>query len=360
MNRYMLLMSLLFVAIEGAAQWVWHNPQHAANRSASFIQNQGWNEDGGNYRRLPLRAKGKVREQVWNLACESAGLVVRFTTDAEEIKVKYKVTGGYSMPHMPATGVSGVDLYRNADQGFCFGDYSFGDTIRYSYHIDRAVGAGKEQEYTLYLPLYNGVEHLEIGVPDGNAFSFVPAVNKKSIVLYGTSIAQGACASRPGMAWGNIVGRALGRPLVNLGFSGNGKLEKEVIDFINEQDADVYILDCMANLTDRGEEEIKKMVKQAVLQIRAKHDAPILLVEHAGYSNGTTNQKQYDAYSHVNVAQSEAYKELKREGVKNLFYLSREELDYSPDAWVDYVHPSDWGMVRQAVAVEKKLKKIMK
>lgn len=46
------------------------------------------------------------------------------------------------------------------------------------------------------------------------------------IVLYGTSIAQGACASRPGMAWGNIVSRSLEIPLINLGFSGNGKLEK--------------------------------------------------------------------------------------------------------------------------------------
>lgn len=360
MNRYMLCMPLLFVAMDCAAQWAWHNPQNNVNPSASFIQNQGWKEDGNNYRRLPLRAKGKVREQVWNLACESAGLAIRFTTDAADIKVKYKVTGGYSMPHMPATGVSGVDLYRSADQGFCFGDYSFGDTIRYSYHIDLLAETGKEQEYTLYLPLYNGVEHLEIGVPDGNAFSFVPTVEKGAVVLYGTSIAQGACASRPGMAWGNIVSRALGRPLVNLGFSGNGKLEKEVIDFINEQDADAYILDCMANLTDRSEAEIKELVKRSVLQIREKHATPILLVEHAGYSNGTTNQGQHEAYSHANVAQSEAYKELKREGVKNLFYLSREELDYHPDAWVDYVHPSDYGMARQAAAVEKKLRKILK
>lgn len=360
MNRNLLLIVLLLISVECVAQWEWYDPQNNGGKSSSFIQNQGWNEDGGNYYRLPLRAKGKVRDKVWSLAGESAGLAIRFKTDAKDIKVKYKATGGYSMPHMPATGVSGVDLYRDVDKGFCFGDYSFGDTIRYDYHIDRGSNVGREQEYTLYLPLYNRVEHLEIGVPVGSIFSFVPAMTDHPIVLYGTSIAQGACASRPGMAWGNIVSRSLEIPLINLGFSGNGKLEKEVVDFINEQNACVYILDCMANLTDSGEEEVKNLVKQAVWQIRKKHDTPVLLVEHAGYSNGITNQKQYDAYMRANVGQAKAYKELKKEGVKNLFYLSMEELGYSTDSWVDYVHPSDLGMVRQAVAIEKKLKKIIK
>lgn len=111
---------------------------------------------------------------------------------------------------------------------------------------------------------------------------------------------------------GNIVSRSLEIPLINLGFSGNGKLEKEVVDFINEQNACVYILDCMANLTDSGEEEVKNLVKQAVWQIRKKHDTPVLLVEHAGYSNGITNQKQYDAYMRANIGQAKAYKELKK------------------------------------------------
>ncbi|WP_431423078.1 SGNH/GDSL hydrolase family protein [Bacteroides hominis] len=360
MKRNIILICLMFTASEMYAQWEWHNPQDNRTTPGSVIQNQGWNEDGGNYCRLPLRAKAKVRKKVWSLAGESAGLAIRFKTDAKEIKVKYKTTGSYSMPHMPATGVSGVDLYRNTDRGFCFGSYSFGDSVRYNYQIDRGNLSNSEQEYTLYLPLYNGVKAMEIGVPEGSKFSFIPRITEKPIVLYGTSIAQGACASRPGIAWGNIVNRSLEIPLINLGFSGNGKLEKEVLDFINEQEACAYIIDCMANLGDYDVEQIKKLVKQAVLQIREKHDTPILLVEHAGYSNGTTNQKQYETYSHTNKGQAEAYKELKKAGIKEIYYLSREELAYDPDAWVDYVHPSDAGMMRQAAAVEKKLRKMIK
>lgn len=354
----------LFYATEIWAQWNWHNPLDVKGTQVSYVHNQGWNEDGGNYRRLPMRAKQWVRGKVWSLAGESAGLAVRFKTDAENIKVRYQVTGGYSMPHMPSTGVSGIDLYLLSGKGeseFCFGDYSFADTVRYSYHIDRMKAREDVSEYVLYLPLYNGVKWLEVGVENACNFSFVPySSDKKPLVLYGTSIAQGACASRPGMAWGNILSRSMNIPLVNLGFSGNGKLEKEVLDFINEQDAGVFILDCMANLSGSSDKEVKQLVKNAVRQLRTKHTAPILLVEHAGYSNGVTNKAQHEAYTAPNREQKRAFDELKKEGVKNLFYLSHDKLGLHPDSWVDYVHPSDWGMVQQASAVEKILHKIIK
>lgn len=90
---------------------------------------------------------------------------------------------------------------------------------------------------------------MEIGTESDCSFHFIPRINQKPIVVYGTSITQGACASRPGMAWTNIVQRHIECPMINMGFSGNGKLEDDVLDFINEIDARVYILDCVSNLT---------------------------------------------------------------------------------------------------------------
>ena len=362
MKKSVLFLFFLFSAVVLHAQWDWYNPLAANGSGVSFVHNQGWNEDGGNYRRLPLRAEGKVRKEVWNLSGESAGLAVRFVTDAENIRVRYQVTGGYSMPHMPSTGVSGVDLYRLPEDGrpeFCFGSYSFADTVSYAYHVDRGIKSAADV-FVLYLPLYNGVKWLEIGVEEGKSLSFVPVSGKKRpIVLYGTSIAQGACASRPGMAWGNILSRSLDVPLVNLGLSGNGRLEKEVLDFINELEACVYILDCMANLSGSEAGNVKSLVKDAVRQLRGRHDAPILLVEHAGYSNGLTDRARHEAYMAPNAEQRKAFEELKEEGMENLFYLTHEELGLDPDSWVDYVHPSDWGMVQQAAAVEKVLRGIL-
>lgn len=330
---------------------VWYNPLDC--HEIRTVHNQGWNEDGGNYRRFPLRARSLVREKLWNLSCESAGLALRFVTDADEVYVRYHVSGELSMPHMPATGVSGIDLYRICDDGtfdFCFGDYEFGDTVRYSYRID--IRKESKCGYLLYLPLYNQVEWLEVGVPEGHVFQFIPADMVRPVVVYGTSIAQGACASRPGMAWCNILGRVLGRPVVNLGFSGNGKLENAVIDLMNELDAEVYVLDCIPNLTELPEGELIELLKNAVMRIRSSHpETPVLLVEQAGYSNWKTSCDYAYRLLRANGALKQAFLELAADGVRNIYRLSDEDLGFDADSWVDYVHPSDLGMMRQAEAV---------
>lgn len=356
------LLLFLFTILTVQAQMQWYNPQQTG---FPVIQNQGWSQEIGNtYVRLPERAHVSVRTDVWNLSRNSAGLAIHFYSNAPEIKIRYAVNGSLSMPHMPSTGVSGIDLYSiNSDGqwGFCFGNYSFGDTIQYSY-----TNLGKDKyhthgfEYRIYLPLYNSVKWMEIGIPENSELTFIPQSSEKPIVLYGTSIAQGACASRPAMAWGNIVQRSLDYPLINLGFSGNGQLEKEVLNFINEQDARLYILDCLPNLTQKSDEEVTRLVIDAVKQLRKVHaTTPILLVEHAGYSNAPTNGGQLDSYTRLNKASRKGYDSLCAENIKNLYYLSHDELNLPSDAWVDYVHPSDLGMQKQAQAVEKKVREII-
>lgn len=354
-----LLLCLPFISIQ--AQWKWHNPMEAG---FPVMQNQGWPEEiGKTYQRLPNRAESEVRKNVWGLSKQSAGLAIHFYSNSPEITVRYQVTGNHAMPHMPATGVSGLDLYRIDNDGkwsFCWGSYSFKDTIQYTYTLlEPNKQNSRSFEYRLYLPLYNGVKWMEIGTKEANDIQFIPQSKEKPIVLYGTSIAQGACASRPAMAWSTIVHRNIGYPLINLGFSGNALLEKEVINYLVEQDARLYILDCIPNIASRSEEEVTALVIAAVKQIRAKHNTPILLVEHAGYSNGATNQERYDSYTRANRGSQKGYEALLNEGVKDLHYLSLEELNFPPDAWVDYVHPNDLGATYQANAVEKKVREIL-
>ena len=187
---------------------------------------------------------------MWNLSHNSAGLIIRFRSNSAKITVRYTVGGAMNMPHMPSTGVSGVDLYaKNSDGTWLWsaGRFSFGDTVVYQYTgIDpKDIYHNHGREYRLYLPLYNSVRWMEIGVPDTSSLSFLPLRAEKPVVVYGTSIAQGGCASRPGMAWTAILGRSLDRPLINLGFSGNGRLEKELTGLLTEVDASLYILDCL-------------------------------------------------------------------------------------------------------------------
>ncbi len=340
----------------------WYDPLEAGRAdSAHYVEGQAWDEDGGNYRRLPRRAADSVRAAVWQLSGESAGLSVRFVTDAAHIRVRYVVGGAFAMPHMPATGVSGVDLYRYEGVGRytrCVGSYAFADTVRYAYTVDFPDTASLSP-FVLYLPLYNEVRSLQVGVPEGARFRFVEASAEAPVVVYGTSIAQGACASRPGMAWTNCVARELGLPVVNLGFSGNGQLERSVVDLMGEVPARAYVLDCMSNMNDRPAAEIARLAEEAVRRLRAVNDAPVLLVEQAGYSDAATNAARRESCARHNEGLRRAYQVLQAEGTGGLFYLSEEELAFPPDAWVDYVHPSDWGMALQAKAVAAKLRQML-
>lgn len=356
------LVGLCLFCLSAQAQWKWLNPLQT---NEPVIQNQGWSEEtSSTYSRLPERAKAQVRPAVWDLSRHTAGLALYFYSNAPQLTVRYQVEGAQSMPHMPATGVSGIDLYRIDPDGgwqFCLGGYRFGDTIRYDYSLESKNPYHKHgYEYRLYLPLYTHVKWMEIGIPEDSECTFLPASPEKPIVLYGTSIAQGACASRPGMAWSTILQRSLDYPLINLGFSGNGKLEKEILSFVSEIEARLYILDCLPNLTGESEETVFLQTAEAVRRIRQTRTAPILLCEHASYSNAATHLRMDSLYRKVNRASRKAYERLKAEGVKELYYLSREELSIPSDGWVDYVHPSDLGAQAQAIAVEKKAREILR
>ena len=60
---------------------------------------------------------------------------------------------------------------------------------------------------------------------------------------------------------------------------------------------------------------------------------------------------KYNEVTQVNRASRKAYEQIQSEGIKDVYYLSREDLNIPSGGWVDYVHPSDFGMQQQAAAV---------
>ncbi|MGI9544325.1 MAG: SGNH/GDSL hydrolase family protein [Cyclobacteriaceae bacterium] len=368
MRKNLLFVVLCFYGIAGQAQTntKWWDP---SKNEFSTIEGQAWPREVPNpFDRLPARAKESVREPVWSLSKHAAGLMIRFRSNTEKIVVRYGVTGNHSMNHMPATGVSGVDLYAIDSDGkwlWCRGNRNFSDTITYTFSglVPNDQYHKMGQEYRLYLPLYNSVEWLEIGAAEEDYFRPLPVRKEKPIVVYGTSIAHGACASRPGMSWTNILGRKLDRPLINLAFSGNGRLEKELIDLLVEIDAKIYILDCLPNLWNKevySDEELKKRILESVRSLK-KHrpNTPILLTEHAGYTDGFINPDRMTAYTRVNKIQKETFEQLETEGYDGIYYLSNHAIGLKLDDMVDGTHPNDLGMMHYAEAYEKELRAIL-
>ena len=333
-----------------------------ATDAAYVMEGQAWAEVQDFYDRLPARAEQMVRKPLWDLSKNSAGLQLRFVSDAGEIIVKYTVAGKLQIPHMPATGVSGVDLYAKDAQKtwlWAAGKFSFGDTVVYRFTNLSAI----KREYVLYLPLYNTVKWMQIAVPGDREFTPLPARKELPVVVYGTSIAQGACASRPGLAWTNILSRRLNLPVINLGFSGNGRLEPELIHLLSEIDARVYVLDCLPNLTTGyvSGMELRKRIIDAVLQLRSKRPfTPILFTEHDGYTDGDMNSVRYKEYTTVNKILDEVTDSLTGEGFRQIYLLKKETINQDIETMVDGTHPNDTGMMRYADAYEKKLLEIFK
>jgi len=349
--RLFLALSLLFCQFSlvfAQADLSWSDPLN--DPSKNFVHGQGWS--GLDYHRLPDDAENKVRKSVWGLSRHAAGVKLRFNTNAEEIKVKYVVSGRQAMPHMPATGVSGLDLYLRKSDGWEWvrGSYSFGDTIQYTFPLIADNITAKD--FDLYLPLYNEVTFLEIGVDEKVDFSFIaPGNNALPVVVYGTSIAQGGCASRPGMAWTAILERMINKPMINLGFSGNGLLEESLIDYMATINSSLYVLDCLPNLVSKtfSEEEVTKRIIDSVKELKARRpDTPILMVEHAGYTDELVNKDRRESYQSRNELSKAAYKKLIAEGVEELYYLEKEDIGLSMEGTVDGTHPTDLGMDQHA------------
>lgn len=341
-------------AQEPAAELDWHDVRTLG------VEGQGWPEAEckAPFDRLPARAEGVVRGAVWQLSRSAAGLCVRFVTDAPTIHARWTLTSDrLAMPHMAATGVSGLDLYARPADGA-------GAPWRWL-AVGQPKAEGRDQtavlvtglppgrrEYLLYLPLYNGVAALELGVPGSHGLGAAPPRPKERrqpIVFYGTSITHGACASRPGMVHTAILQRRYDRPVINLGFSGNGKMEPEVGDLLAELDAAVYVIDCCPNLTP---EETAARTEPLVGQLRrARPDVPIVLVEDRRYADAWLLGGRRERNDGNHRALAAACERLRAAGVQGLHYLAGDDLlGDDGDGTVDASHPNDLGFARQAAA----------
>lgn len=351
--------------ISQSTTFKWWNP---AENNFSVVEGQAWPKEVKNfYDRLPARAEQTVRPDVWNLSKNSAGLYIKFNSNANEIIIRYIVQNkeNFAMQHMPATGVSGIDLYAVTQGGkwvWAPGNYKFGDTIEYHFsnlEVDHDF-KGRDCEFRLFLPLYNSVTWMQIGVPSNKNFIPSALTKEKPIVIYGTSIAQGGCASRPGLAWTNILERKLDRPVINLAFSGNGRLEKPVIDLINEIDASLYVLDCLPNVVGLPNEELESRLTTSIKSLREKHPlTPILIVDHSlSGITGIIDTARNAICEKANKVSHAVFEKLNKDGMKWLYQLTNAEIGLDIDATVDGIHPNDVGMEKYAAAYAKSIQTI--
>ena len=311
-------------------------------------------ETSARYQRLPEEFKGVVRDPLWSLGRNSAGLYIRFRSNSTRISARWRsMVPEHYMPHITDVGDSGLDLYiLTEDDGWRFAGSGFdwggrGKEVKTKTMV--ANMTPQMREYMLYLSLYNGVDKLEIGIDEGAVIE-APAVDSprsdRPVVMYGTSILQGGCASRPGMAFTAILGRRLDREVINLGFSGNARLDYEIAEYITKvRNPALVVLDYVPNssaklINEKGE-RFFRIIRDAF------PDVPVILVEDPTFPHTIFDQRMLEEVTSKNEAQRALYKKLKKDGEKRLYYVSTEGLiGDDGEATVDGVHFTDLGMMR--------------
>lgn len=355
MRIKLLLVGLLLALTVANAQMVYHD-------AAAFpLLGKATESTITRYERLPDSLQNISRKPLWELGRNSAGLAVRFRSNSTCIAAKWEVLNNFSMNHMTPTGIKGLDLYCLQN-----GKWIFAGSGRPQGKINTATIVNnmlpEDREYLLYLSLYDGVTSLAIGVDSLSEIS-QPVVDlpvrTKPIVFYGTSILQGGCASRPGMAHTNILERKLNRECINLGFSGNALLDLEIADVIAGVDASLFVLDFLPNATV---EQMNERAEKFYSIIRKKHpDAPILFIEDPIFTHSPFDKRIAKEVKDKNETIHAIFQSLENRGEKNIYFLSSKDIiGHDGEATVDGIHFTDLGFMRYAEVLYPMITKLLK
>lgn len=317
------------------------------------------------YSRLPESLSGECRPPVWKRGLNSTGLYVRFRTDSPTLWVRWESLFSNVMNHMSPTGSRGLDLYVLADGRWRFLTAAKPD-------LDAAVTERKlmanmapgMREYMLYLSAYDGVASLQVGSEEGHPVlaGEVPSPRTgRPVVMYGTSITQGGCVSRPGMVYTNILGRALDREFVNLGFSGNAFLDLEIARLMaSVPDPAAYVLAVVENASVQQFEERGEAFFRILRD--AHPDVPVVFVQAVPYADSRCDEKKAaDMRSRMDACRR-LYDALRKSGEKKVCFVDPGACSSFSDAEssVDGTHLTDLGAMRYAEILLPVLRKILR
>lgn len=315
------------------------------------------------YSRLPDSLKSKIRPELWSLGTNSAGLFVRFRSDASAIGAEWTSTNKFNMNHMTAAGIRGLDLYVRDDNGM----WTTVSSARPAFndkHTRTMVITDMEprmREYMLYLSLYDGVDSLAIGV-DSAAVVLPPLAQspqrQKPVIMYGTSILQGGCATRPGMAHTNILGRMLDREVINLGFSGNARLDPEIAELIAAaNDPGLIVIDCLPNCSS---DLLKERLLTFYQIIRKSHpQTPILFVESPIFPLMRFNKETLETITQKNRVLADIYKGIAENDANVAYFRGEDVLGDCVEGTVDNYHLTDYGFTHFANAIYPLMKSLL-
>lgn len=314
-----------------------------------------WFEEDKIYRRFALKYQNvidNISESLNTLVGNTAGGAIAFYSDTNIIKIKVKLSHKFIMSHMAYTGQAGFDLYVGTNsQDLRFYRSSTFNFQNNEYEFTFFDNMNGGHLYVLNFPLYASVSELLIGInPAANIIPAHDFENKGKMVFYGTSITQGGCASRPGLAYPAIIGRALGYECLNFGFSGNGFGEKEIAQVIAQiEGVKLFVLDYEANASG-PDLKLEKTLVPFIEQIRTFNPkVPILVLSKINMRMDAFHEDARLLKERLNDFQRKTVAKMHKNDPNIYFYDGGDLLkEIGLEGTVDGVHPNDLGFYHMA------------
>lgn len=342
---------------EKTLRWIDAFDKKVALRGLAWLKE---NRRKKSFRRLPDRAAQELSEGVQVLSRFPASAFLSFFTDSADISVRMEIANLEQMDHMPATGQSGAELYFRDGQNWYAAAVAKASLTETTFTRSLIEGATREhREYRIYLPLYKELTKISIGIEPKAKIEPAPAKNTHPVFLYGTSITQGGCANTAGSDFVSQVGRMLDTEVINFGFSGNGKGEPEIARLISEIDAEMFVLDYVANVDP---ERLRDTLPPFVSILRAKHPTtPIVLVGNVPYDQTLWHEATRSRLDHKRDVMMSFYLATKAAGDSNIHFIDGNSLliPGQSGTYVDGVHPTSGGFSKIAERLAPQLASIL-
>lgn len=336
---------------------------YAPTRAPFELEGFPFFEREGVYRRLSLNPPYTLPEGVESQSWHTSGGQIRFRAKMKTLKIRVQLNGAATFDHLTATGQCGFDVYLGQT-----GMPRYYGTSRFDARAARyesvlvELPQARTFEVVLNFPLYMGVCEVLLGFDaDAEIYPPTPRAIPGKVVIYGTSITQGGCATRPGMSYVNILSRMLDTEVVNEGYSGAGQCEPEAAYAVRDiEGMSVYVHDAEANVG--AYEAVAERYPKFLRIMREKHPTvPILVVTKIPYAKELVQEEMRELRLRKKELQRSIVAQFNAEGDSNMHLLDGETLypgcfeEYA----VDGVHATDLGFLKIAEGMAPVIRELL-
>ena len=361
MKRYLIILTGLLLTVAAGAQQENSVEYKYTDATKLTVIGKVFDDTPQPFHRLDTEKYQGFNDKEKKLMTYSSGIAIVFMSDSPSISVIPKYGEIKLSPGMATLSSRGFDLYIRDTEG------RYGPAGNWVYAESHPGRDGRPatikdcmdetmKEFLLYLPTYSEVLNLKIGVEKGYKIKKADNPFRHRIAIFGSSFTHGACTSRPGMTYPAQLGRMTGLQFLNLGCSGNCKLQPHFAEALAAADVDAMIFDAFSNPSAGM---ISKLLFPFIETIQKSHpDIPLIFQQTIYRETRNFNAEKDAAEAHKMETARQMMKQA-MEKYKNVYFIVPNAASETHDTSVDGTHPGDYGYWIWAESVRDQIVEIL-